>query len=186
MTIGFDFDGVIFDMGPIIAHELSKLLGRIITIQELTEHSIENCFNLTKEQTDYVVNCCYRDEYFWGDRFVPGARGGLKRMHSLNYPINIITARPHPERVRNYILSQIDIEPSLINVYYTRSKDKGQMAHDLGLTAFVDDHFVSLDSIAQYGIFPILFDNPWNQNPPAIYYHRIKSWGEIEEMILEL
>lgn len=183
--IGYDFDGVIFNLGPIIAEEASKILGRNIDVSEITKYGLSECLNITEDQVRYIINSCWEDKWFQNNYFISGALDGLELMGSLNIPISVISARPHPERIKKYLLTHLDMDPTMINVYYAQSCDKGALAKDLNMNMFVDDHFVSLDSMSKHGILPLLFDAPWNQEPTN-YYYRIKSWEEIKEIILEL
>lgn len=180
---GFDFDGVIFDIGPVVAEEATKFLGREISVNDLNKHEMSECLNISEEQVRTIINSCWEDKWFQHDYFISGALDGLNLIKENDYPIIIITARPHPERVKEYLLQRIDIDPIMLKVFYTHSKDKGPMARDLNLTTFIDDHFAPLDSVYEYGVRPILFNAPWNQHEHIRKYHRVNDWEELSEMI---
>lgn len=190
--IAFDFDGVIFNMGPVIDQVAVEMYGRESTGGEIHCYDLENAYGLTTEEVQAMIPVVQEDRFLLAENFIYGAQRILSELgNGGGWPIIIITARPRTEPVREFLLEHLKIDPRRLKVAFSHSKDKGVLAYQMGIDTFVDDYYVSLLSIMQWGIQPILFDQPWNRVLPSDRSHayscmeRVLDWRQLERRLLD-
>jgi len=184
-SIGLDFDGVIFDMGPVIEHVALSCYGIETPDDGIPAYNLEELYNLTPKQAMELVLTCQENRFLESHRFVQGAIDALEKLASQGYPLIVITARPKVGPVAEYLQAHLDVDQRLIKVLFSRSKNKGECAYSLGLEVFVDDYWESLLSLAKYGVRPLLFDQTWNKELPSdrsqlfSNLERIMGWAHL-------
>jgi uncharacterized HAD superfamily protein len=164
--LGLDLDGVIYEIAAPICHVASEMTGRQVVKDDITKYGLTECLGLTEVEVKDLIFKCQEDHWLRSELIIPGTRRFLNEFGQ-NYPVVVITARPDAVATKEFLCQELTVEPEQILVFSARSREKGKLASKLGLTHFVDDHFVSLTAMMQVGIKPILFDQPWNQLLPA-------------------
>lgn len=186
-TIGLDFDGVIFDMQPVIIEQAMRMFGRETPDGAIPAYSLEEVYGLNWTEVRQLILECQQDRHLLPELVMPGAVESLNMMGKSG-PIIIITARPNTNPVKEWLRSLLDVDLRRISVIHSHSVDKGACAHSLGLDAFVDDHHVSLTSMMEHGVRPLLFDQPWNRSMPVgrrrlSAFQRVMGWPHLMEIV---
>lgn len=188
-TVGFDLDGVIFDMEPIIREQALEHFGKEAPDGVITCYSLEEVYGLTYKQVRELILICQEDRHLTPDRFIPGAQEALTRFAGKGNPVVVITARPIIEPVEKFLREHLDVDPRKISVHFSHSKDKGQCAYSMGIETFLDDYWESLLSLMNYGIEPLLFNQSWNRELPSerslafSNVKRIRDWEHFMEQL---
>ena len=184
--IGFDCDGVVYDIAVPIAEIASEMLGRPVVREDITKYGLTECLDTDEDTVKELIRRCQEDHWLRPELIIPGAREFLnKQWNEMGYPVVVITARPNAQVTREYLCQELAVDPRRVKVVTAHSYDKGQIAYQMGLTHFVDDYFKSLNAVMDEGIHPILFDQPWNQVWPDInartwqLVDRVKNWEEL-------
>lgn len=186
--VGFDFDGVIFDMAKPLSRELSRLLGREISPEHINTWRLEDCFGLAPRQVREVVLAAQREEWLQEDHLIPGAREVLSSLAE-DRPLVVITARPQTGPVADFLSRQLEVDRGRLTVAFSPAEEKGVLAYRWKLRAFVDDYPLSLLSVMQYGVQPLLFDQPWNRKLPSgrsqafQAMKRVYGWTQLERVL---
>jgi uncharacterized protein len=183
----FDFDSVIADITP-MCELISKKLGIPVCLEDIPQYNIEECFSLTNHETKEII-----DE-FLGFHFtqrlepIPGAIEVLTEWYESGNDIIVITSREDEEFIYPWLLKHLsDIE---ICVY--SSKSKGALCRELQITHFVDDCPSNLVDLANAGIVPIVFTQPYNRQLGSHrsllkdLLIRVNSWEELRECLHNL
>ena len=167
-----DVDDVICDLEP-WRDELKKL------------GPIDAAAALRLEASEDMKNAFYSGGRFREMSAVPGAAEGLARIAAAGIKIVLITARPqwqykrlHSDTV--YWLNREGITYDLL--LFSRNKVEAVYDHvrPAWPIAFVEDHPVNADAIAEAGIQVLLYDQPHNRHVSAKSgITRVASWTEI-------
>lgn len=167
-----DVDDVICDLEP-WRDELKKL------------GPVEAAAALRLEASEDMKNAFYSGGRFREMAAVPGAAEGLARVSAAGIKIVLITARPqwqykrlHSDTV--YWLNREGMTYDLL--LFSRNKVEAVYDHvrPAWPIAFVEDHPVNADAIAEAGIQVLLYDQPHNRHVSAKSgITRVASWTEI-------
>ena len=66
-----------------------------------------------------------------------------------------------------------------------KEKTKGQLCKDLEIDFFIDDSITNVQNTHEAGVTTFLFDAPWNRDFVHTDIVRVRSWKEIEEILLK-
>jgi len=167
-----DVDDVICDLEP-WRDELKKL------------GPVEAAAALRLEASEDMKNAFYSGGRFREMAAVPGAAEGLARVSAAGVKIVLITARPqwqykrlHSDTV--YWLNREGMTYDLL--LFSRNKVEAVYDHvrPAWPIAFVEDHPVNADAIAEAGIQVLLYDQPHNRHVSAKSgITRVASWTDI-------
>ena len=183
MCIGFDYDGVINNLDDFMAEKASELLGREVTAAERTEWAWPELLPFDKESLDKIWHWFRANESALETPFIPGSIEYLKHLQeTTSLYVTIITARRHHKDTPNLIrdrLAHEGLDRGRIRVFGT--KEKGPLMQKLGIKYFVDDYLKNLAEVAQWGAFPICFNQRWNKCGTRML--RIRSLLELKQLI---
>ncbi|WP_028579627.1 5' nucleotidase, NT5C type [Desulfogranum japonicum] len=180
--IGFDFDGVIADIGEAfirLACEEYDHCG--IALEQITSFHVEQCLDMPEEIVETIFLKILKDSLATGLIPMPGAVPVLEEM-SQTAPVTIITARPIGDPVarwmQNYFSEETHQQIRLVAM--GDHDDKVRHIKELSLTCFIDDRVETCLQLREAGITSYLFAQPWNRSCTSL--PRMKSWEDIRSL----
>jgi uncharacterized protein len=184
--IAFDIDGVVADTMAVfvrLAHERYGLTH--LTKDHLQCYNLYECLSLEREVIDDLICLTLDDEHTLQIPPMPGAPEVLTAL-SDHAPLRFITARIWPESITGWLTGTLSSVPSgRIDVIATGSPEsKPGVLKQLGVRYFVEDRPETCRMLAEAGIKPILFEQPWNKNMQLSDLVRVSDWRQIREWVL--
>lgn len=181
--LGFDFDGVIADTAGTflrLACRDYEFCG--LKIEQITSFQVEKCLDIPERIVEKIFTDIMEDSLATGLSPIPGAVDGLTWFTRFS-TVTIITARPLPEPVSNWLDHFIDKEArSKIQVVATGDHDdKMRYIRANGLRYFIDDRAETCHQLAGEGICPIVYNQPWNRGRHSL--PSVSSWDDILRLI---
>ena len=181
--IGFDFDGVIADIGEAFVrlacndHNYCTL-----KLEEITSFQVETCTKIPEVIVQTIFTDILKDSLATGLLPIPGAVDTLT-MLAQQGDVTIITARslanPVSDWLDKYLTPSACKRITLIAM--SDHNKKVRFIKEQDLLFFVDDRAETCDQIAEAGLTPLLYRQPWNRKWNG--HATVGSWQEIEDFI---
>ena len=181
--IGFDFDGVIADIGEAFLRLACEKHGYCsISLEDITSFQVEHCTEIPTPVVEKIFNDILEDSLATGLKPLPGAIEALSVIGS-HAGVTVITARteikPVVEWFDHYCLPD---DRKRIKLIATGDHDnKEAYIRDCGLTHFIDDRTLTCKQLARAGLNPIVFCQPWNRNQHDL--PSVCSWEEVTKLL---
>ncbi len=180
--IGFDFDGVIADIGEAfirLACEEYDHCG--IRLEQITRFHVEQCLDMSEEIVETIFLQILEDSLGTGLIPMPGAVPVLEDLNQ-QAPVTIVTARPIEAPVIDWMQHYFphEVHQQIRLVAMGDHDDKVRHIKELGLTCFIDDRVETCLQLREAGIASYLFAQPWNQGCTSL--PRIDSWEHIRTL----
>jgi len=182
LVIGVDIDGVIVDLGNAMLPLLSEVCARPVSYQDLCHWDLGKALNIDEKNMAYIW-----DQIFSSDllRHAPPITGAIEGLSALSrHEIWLVTSRPMS--TQSLTLSWLhDNKVSYDHIVFDRRGDK--LAVGPTFNVFIEDFTEEAYTIADAGIFTILFDQPWNHTsilPKNC--KRVYDWNTILLLINDL
>jgi len=178
--VGFDFDGVIADIGEAFIRLACIDHGYCsIKPEDIKSFQVEHCLDIPTETIDIIFNDILVNPLKSGLKPLPGAIETLTRLCSYS-GVTIITARSEIQPVVDwfdYYCRPADMEK--ITLIATGDHDsKEEHIRTCGLTHFIDDRTLTCEQLANAGLQPIVFSQPWNHGQHDLPC--VSSWEELD------
>ncbi|MEW5726138.1 MAG: hypothetical protein AB1896_23715 [Thermodesulfobacteriota bacterium] len=175
----FDIDGVVVDIVTPFLRLIEERHGyRGFTARDVTDFDLELALGLPAAVVDDVVDLLVDSPLEAGVRPYPGAArvlAGLACRGSLLF----VTARHRADRTRQWLEAILpELPPDRFEVIAT-----GDPLAKLGYLLeknrphFFDDHLETCRQLARAGLFPYVFDQPWNRRDGNL--PRVSGWAEV-------
>ena len=182
--IGFDFDGVIADIGEAFLRLACKDHNYCsLKLEEITTFQVEICTKIPEAIVQTIFTDILKDSLATGLLPIPGAVDTLT-MLAQKSGITIITARslanPVSDWLDNYLAPSTCARINLIAM--SDHNEKVRFIKQQNLQFFVDDRAETCLQIAEAGLTPLLYQQPWNRSWNG--YTTVGNWQEIEDFIL--
>ena len=179
LVIGIDIDGVIADLGSAMLPLLSEVCARPILYQDLSSWDLGKALNIDEETMTHTWEQLFDSDLL---RYAPPIKGAVEGISAISkHEIWLVTSRPMS--IESLTLSWLhDSKVSYDHIVFNRRGDKLSVGPKFNV--FVEDFLDETITIADAGIFTILFDQPWNQtsvlpkNCKRVYY-----WNAILQLI---
>jgi hypothetical protein len=191
--IGFDLDGTIYHMSPVIKYVAKVYFGKDTPNGIIPGYNLSEVYGLTEAQIRELIIKCQEEKWLTPDRLIPGAKEVLEYLvNHQGEPLIIVTARTQTDWVKNFLEVSLDVDPRKISVFHSRSINKGECLYKLGLEYFLDDYWEALLSVQQHGVQPLLFEQEWNLKLPSDRSHafqmfeRIKDWDHMKDFLVKV
>ena len=181
--IGFDFDGVIADIGETFIRLACDNYGYCsLKVEEITSFQVEHCTDIPIAIVQSIFNQILEDSIGTGLKPIPGAIETLSMLAQYS-EVTVITARSEIDPVKEWFNHYCDKqERSRLKLIATGDHDnKEEYIKGYGLTHFIDDRTLTCIQLAEAGLNPIVFTQPWNHNQHDLPV--VKSWQEISQLI---
>jgi uncharacterized HAD superfamily protein len=183
-SVAFDVDGVIADtMVQFInlARELFSIEN--LRYQDITTYNLEDCLNIAPRQIEVIIEHILDGRSPVPLRPIQGAPEVLARLGRRTGGVLFVTARPQREPIEEWLHRHIPLAPEFIEVVATGSfEGKLEVLKAKGVQVFVEDRLETCFTLAQGGIEPVLYRQPWNRQPHP--FREVESWGEIERLLM--
>ncbi len=181
--IGFDMDGVILD-NSLVKIQLAKKFGWEIKMHDTPSEIYKTV--LPEPVFTRVQKLLYDDPVVSASvEVMPGVRDTLDFIISNKIPYFLISRRRLPESGIE-ALKRHGLWPEYFNeknsFFVETPKSKNTKAKELGITHYIDDERGVLAQLTDVK-HRFLFDH-LNVFAPALYYLKVSSWNEIQNLIL--
>ena len=180
--LGFDFDGVVADTAEAFIRLCCEEYEHCsIRLEDITHFQVEQCLDMAPDVVEAVFNRILEDSVGVGLRPMPGAVQVLTELTSRT-PVTLVTARPHPGPVRNWLETVLPktVSAAIRIVAMGEHDDKPRYIRKHNLECFIDDRAETCHQLHAAGIRPIVFAQPWNwgrHNFPTV-----RTWREIRDL----
>lgn len=180
--IGFDFDGVIADIGEAFIRLACTRYGHCdLELEQINSFQVDQCVDIPIETIEKIFEEILEDSIATGLKPIDGAISSLKRLKA-HGPVTIITARPEIEPVedwlRLYFGDQIDAIRLISSGHHD---DKERYIREQNIVYFVDDRLHTCRMLADSGLRPMIFAQPWNRNHHDL--PSVNNWQEIIDLL---
>ncbi len=178
-TLAFDVDGVVADaMTLFLAIARSKHGVQGISKEDITSYMLEDCLSLDPDiildVIEEILNGTHKEPLFPLD----GAVEHLQRLVALAAPLVFVTARPRRQPIQEWLEATLGMANGQLRVTATGSFEaKVDVLRECGRTCFVEDRLETCFLLADAGITPIVFRQPWNRKPHP--FREVGSWKEL-------
>ena len=180
--IGFDFDGVIADIGEAFIRLACTKYGHCdLTLEQISSFQVEQCLNMPRSTIEMIFEDILQDSIGTGLKPIDGAVDSLKQL-SRHAPVTIITARPEIGPVSDWLNHYYGSEATRIKLVSSGDHDDKERyirAHDI--LYFIDDRLTTCMMLAESGLKPLVFSQPWNRAGHDL--PSVSNWQEILELI---
>lgn len=181
--IAFDFDGVVADtMTRFVAIGQKDFGLSDLRLEKITSYDLESCLQI---ETDTLIAIMMQlialDDTLALSPF-PGAVSLLSAIAQKTGSLLFVTARPDPDPVAQWLTAVAGLPPAVCKVIATGDFDsKVGVLQEEQKTVFVEDRLETCFLLAEAGIRPVLFVQPWNRRPHP--FSEVCSWEDIGKMV---
>ncbi len=181
--LGFDFDGVIADIGEAFLRlACQKYNYCSFTLDDIVSFDVETCINIPSSIVLKIFDDILVDSLATKLLPMPGMIEVLQKISTIG-PINIITARSQPQPVLDWFNNYLPASTcKKINLFAMGDHDnKVRYLQQLGISYFIDDRPETCRLITEANLLPLLYSHPWNRKYDS--YKRVNNWQEIGHLI---
>ena len=181
--IGFDFDGVIADTaGAFLRLACEQYDYCSFTLEDVTHFEVNECLDIPNPLVDAILRVLNQDCLGAGLQPMPDAVSVLSKM-ARQAPVRVITARRLHQPVADWLAHHFpaDMLPAIDLVAAGEHDDKLRHIREYGLKFFVDDRAETCLGLAEAGISPLVFTQPWNRRRHGL--PTVASWRDIESLL---
>ncbi|MEN8199649.1 MAG: hypothetical protein ABFR63_06200 [Thermodesulfobacteriota bacterium] len=181
--IGFDLDGVIADTAEafirLACHTFNYCSFRL---EDITSFQVEECIAMPTEVVERIFYTILEDSLACGLTPMEGAVEVISEM-AQRAPVTIITARPLEKPVSDWLDHFFPASTcrAIKLVAMGDHDDKIRYIREHGLRYFVDDRVETCLQIADSGLSPIIYKQPWNQSGHNL--PTVDNWQEIRAQL---
>jgi uncharacterized protein len=185
LKLAFDIDGVVADTMAVFVRLARERYGLSHISKDVMRcYDLRECLDVDRDILNDLICLTLDDEHTLQ---VPPMQGAPEVLTNLAQygPLRFVTARIWPESITAWLHQTLPaVQPDRIRVIATGAPEaKRDILHDLGIRFFVEDRLETCRHLAQDGIQPFLFDQPWNRLPQGDAFPRIESWNQLGEWI---
>ncbi|RPJ72632.1 MAG: haloacid dehalogenase, partial [Desulfobacteraceae bacterium] len=181
-SVAFDVDGVIADTMALfldIARDEFDVRG--VRYEDITCYNVVDCLAMDPDVVDRILLRILDGTYTHPLRPIPGAAGVLRRL-ARRSALLLVTARPQVGPVGAWIDALLAADAATVEIVATGSFEaKTEVLLDRGVAHFVEDRLETCFTLADAGVHPVLFAQPWNRRPHP--FLEVSSWEELDALI---
>ena len=182
--IAFDIDGVVADTMQVFVDLARERYGLLdLKKDDLYCYNLYECVPAPSHVIDELICLTLDDEHTLKVPAMEGAPEVLGRLAEYG-PLRFVTARMWPESIERWLRMLLPGVPAeTIQVTATGDPEvKHRTLRDMGVRYFVEDRLETCWVLAQEGIQPLVYDQPWNQVSSP--FPRIYHWHQLREMLI--
>jgi hypothetical protein len=183
--IGFDFDGVIADIGEAFLRlACEKHNYCAIKVEEITDFHVETCTPIPESVVQAVFHDILTDSLGAGLNPLPGALDVIGDLAS-QAKVTIITARAIDAPVIDWLEHHLSRETCRkIDLIAMEDHDlKVQYIRQCKLRFFVDDRAETCAQVAAAELYPLLYKQPWNRSWTD--FAVVNDWQHMSELLIK-
>ena len=181
--LGFDFDGVIADIGEAFLRLACNDHGYCgYNLEDICDFHVERCTKIPEEVVSRIFLDILEDSLATGLTPMPEAIATLEEM-STTFTPTIITARTLEKPVIRWFQHYLSAEASAkIDIVAMEDHDnKVAFLKQKKISYFIDDRGETCRQVAEAGLSPILFRQPWNRNYTNFF--TVHNWQDIRKLL---
>ncbi len=182
-ALAFDIDGVVADTMTLfidIARDAFNVTH--LRYEDITCYILEECLDIDPEVIRSVIERLLNGDYAAELRPFDGAAEVLHRMSRRHRPILFVTARPHLGPMAHWMTDALGLDETAVEVIPTGAFEaKADVLLEKKVRYFVEDRLETCHLLADIGITPILFRQPWNREDHP--FLEVGDWKEIEGLM---
>jgi len=180
--VGFDFDGVIADIGEAFLRLARQNHNYMISLEEITNFHVEKCVPIPESVVQEIFSDILKDSLAAELQPISGALEVISDLAS-RARVTIITARNIERPVIDWLEHYLPREVcSKIDLIAMEDHDrKVEYIQQRELRYFVDDRAETCALIAAADLHPLLYRQPWNSSWKE--FVSVDDWRHISELI---
>jgi uncharacterized HAD superfamily protein len=183
--IGFDIDGVVADTGGAFIRIANEEYGiNSISLDDITSFEVNDCLDVDQGIIEEIFIRLLDDPLTAGLQPMEDAIPVLHRFAD-EAPLTFITARPHEKPIARWLKHYL--QPATFEkirlVAMGVHDNKTAYIKDLGLKYFVDDRLQTCKMLANEGITPLVYNQPWNKNGHDL--PTVNDWQAIHSLCFD-
>jgi hypothetical protein len=184
--LAFDIDGVVADiMTTFLALARERFdLGHHLRYEHITTFFLEDCLDLPPGIIAELIRELIDRPHELPVEPLPHAVPVLTRLAG-EAPLLFVTARDRARPIRTWLHRTLaSVPPQAIRVVAAGDPDaKLHYLKDHGIQYFVEDRLETCLHLADHGITPILFAQPWNRRPHP--FVEVADWPALAGLLFE-
>ena len=183
--IGFDIDGVVADTGGAFLRIANEEYGiNSISLDDITSFEVIDCLDVDQGIIEEIFIRLLDDPLTAGLQPMEDAIPVLHRFAD-EAPLTFITARPHEKPIARWLKHYL--QPATFEKIRLVARgvhdNKTAYIKDLGLKYFVDDRLQTCRMLANEGITPLVYNQPWNKNGHDL--PTVNDWQAIHSLCFD-
>ena len=180
--IGFDIDGVVADTGGAFIRIAREEYGlHSISLEDITYYDVVGCLDVDRKIIDDIFTRLHDEPLSSGIQPMEDAINVLHK-YAKHTPLTFVTARPGKKPIdtwlRNFLKPKAYEEMRLVAMGV--HDNKTPYIKNLGLKYFVDDRLQTCQKLAEAGITPLVYNQPWNNNSHNL--PTVNNWQDIQAL----
>jgi hypothetical protein len=179
--IAFDFDGVVADTFRLFVQMANQEHGLNLAYEDITEYDFLNVIDIDHHIAARILQTITEIPPDLDLKPNKGAAGTLARL-AASSPLLLITARPNGQPVYRWFEKTMpELVPALRIEATGESTAKLPVLKAREVRYFVEDRLDTCHRIAEMGITPIVYEQPWNRRPHP--FQVVQDWDDIARLI---
>lgn len=186
LELAYDVDGVVADTMAMFIQLARERYGLThISKEDISEYDLYRCLDVDHRILDELICLTLDDEHTLCLPAEPHASDVLTEL-AQHGPLRFVTARIWSESIISWLHKTLpDVPCDNIQVIATGAPEaKLEILRNLGVRYFVEDRLETCRLLAQEGIQPLLFDQPWNRAHSSAPFPRIENWSRFRQWVL--
>ena len=184
-VIGFDIDGVVADTaGAFLRIARNKYNINSLSLEDITRFEVEDCLDIERQIVDEIFVSLLDEPLGAGLQPMEDAMDVLHKF-AAQASLTFVTARPDKEPIAQWL--QHFLKPGVYDdmrlIAMGEHDNKAGYIKNLGLQYFVDDRLQTCLMLADAGITPLVFNQPWNRHDHDL--QTVDSWQAIHALCFE-
>ena len=184
-VIGFDIDGVVADTaGAFLRIARNKYNINSLSLEDITRFDVEDCLDIERQIVDEIFVSLLDEPLGAGLQPMEDAMDVLHKF-AAQASLTFVTARPDKEPIAQWL--QHFLKPGVYDdmrlIAMGEHDNKAGYIKNLGLQYFVDDRLQTCLMLADAGITPLVFNQPWNRHDHDL--QTVDNWQAIHALCFE-
>lgn len=181
-VVAFDIDGVVADtMRLFMAIAESEYGIEPIRYEDILDYDLRNCLNVSDDVMMEIIIKIIAGDFSMPLSPIDDAPRVLSLLNRHHRPTLFVTARPEKAYIARWLCDTIGLKTGAIEVVATGSfEGKQEILERYNIRCFVEDRLETCFILAEAGIEPIVFRQPWNRKPHP--FKEVGNWREIESL----
>ncbi len=182
-ALAFDIDGVVANTMRLFLDIVRDCYGiNHIRIEDITCYNLEDCLDIDSEAITGGIRMLLRGDYPHVLHPMEGCRRVLERMARMVPRLLFVTARPNREVITRWLHDLLPLPAEAIEVVATGSFEaKIDVLRAAQVGYFVEDRLETCFLLAEAGLAPIVYRQPWNRRPHP--FTEVGGWADIEALL---
>ncbi|MDJ0721700.1 MAG: haloacid dehalogenase [Desulfobacterales bacterium] len=181
--LAFDIDGVVANTMRLFLDIVRDRYGiNHIRLEDITCYNLEDCLDIDPEVITDGIRMLLQGDYPHVLQPMDGCRRVLERLGREVPRLLFVTARPNRDVITRWLHDLLSLPEQAIEVVATGSFEaKIDVLREARVGHFVEDRLETCFLLADAGIAPIVYRQPWNRRPHP--FTEVGGWDDIEALL---